>query len=92
MNVALVSVPRACVLHRQATLDVGQCWGEARNRKAGAMEPLGGDSPWPLDQPVSQTQTLEQVPPRPLEGQSLPFKSSDDLCSQLLSSLQSIFS
>lgn len=53
---------------------------------------LGDDCPWPLDQPVSQTQTLEQVPTRPLEGQSLPFKSSDDLCSQLLSSLQSIFS
>lgn len=47
MNVALVSVPRACVLHHQATLDVGQCWGEARNRKAGgngafwAVTPLG---------------------------------------------------
>lgn len=55
--------------------------------RQGGMEPS-----WPLDQPESQTQTPEQVPTRPLEGQSLPFKSSDDLCSQLLSSLQSIFS
>lgn len=91
-NVALLSVPRARVLNCLAALDVGQHWGRGPGTGQGReWSLLGGDFPWPLDQPVSQTQTLRASARQSREGTKPPIQGSDDLRSQLLSSLQSIF-